>query len=311
MLCCNIKGGATDGCTRPLSLQVTERCGNKSRILSACAPCRNILYLTHRHRAEHRRCERKTVRASAYIYGNRSNRPRWWWWLRRWRRRRGIKGCDSVFGEKLSRTTWRSDHHRHHLQPRHYLPPIRTPPSSPPPHAAVRPHTVVNGRAGQRASGQRGIYIHIEAGWSAKGRKWSKQRAGRVGRRGTAFPPRAFRTALDAHTRARAQTLYLYTHFSPRPRHRHRPMSEREHACARPRPSARDYSNTTYTLRAPPPAATAPRASRVAFASGELVLLPSLWSATTASGWHPPPPRRLSRPSSARHSICIRNMYII
>jgi len=76
----------------------------KSRLLSACAPCRNILYLTRRHRAEHRRCERKTVRASAYIYGNRSNRPRWWWWLRRRRRRRGIKGCDSVFGEKLSRT---------------------------------------------------------------------------------------------------------------------------------------------------------------------------------------------------------------
>lgn len=29
MLCYNIKGGATDGCTRPLSLQVTERCGKK------------------------------------------------------------------------------------------------------------------------------------------------------------------------------------------------------------------------------------------------------------------------------------------
>lgn len=45
----------------------------KRRLLSTRAcECRNILYLTRRHRV--RGCERKTVRASAHIYGNRSNR---------------------------------------------------------------------------------------------------------------------------------------------------------------------------------------------------------------------------------------------
>jgi len=65
----NIKGGATDGCPRPLSLQVTERCGKKVTFLSACAPCRNILYLTRRHRAEHRRAakEKPSVRARTYM----------------------------------------------------------------------------------------------------------------------------------------------------------------------------------------------------------------------------------------------------
>lgn len=60
-----IKDGvrATDGCVRPLSLQVTEhRDGggqrNSTFLSSACV---RILYPTRRHRAHTRGCERKTV----------------------------------------------------------------------------------------------------------------------------------------------------------------------------------------------------------------------------------------------------------
>jgi len=78
---------------------------------------------------------------------------------------------------------------------------------------------------------------------------------------GTAFPPRLRYRRTHARARARADTIPLYALLSA-PRRRHRPMSEREHACARPRPSARDYSNTTYTPRAPPPVATGPSPAR-------------------------------------------------
>lgn len=81
---------------------------------------RNILYLTRRHRTHGAAKEKPSVRERTYMeivrIGSDDGGGG------------GVKGCDSVFGEKLPRTTWRSDHHHLHylLHHHHHEPPPLT-----------------------------------------------------------------------------------------------------------------------------------------------------------------------------------------